>query len=403
LRSEGKADVEIWTAGWVLPVGAPPLEAGAVGVQDGRITWVGRRDDPSRPQGATKDFGPGVLLPGLVNAHCHLELSHLAGRLPDTRDFVSWVEALIAARAADPPEVVEARATEAIAALAASGTVAVGDVSNSLVHLGALVRSPLAAAVVFYELLAWDPEKATAVLEFARARARDAGEELPSRVEIRLAAHAPHSVSPPLLRALGEDGGPASMHLAESGAEVEFLATGNGSWGGFLGRRGLGHVAFTPSGQSPVQYAESMGILHPALVAAHCVQADDADLALLARRHVAVALCPRSNLRLGVGLPRLEAMRAAGVRLCLGTDSLASADSLDLMEDVAVLRKAFPAVEPASFVTMATQGGAEALGLADLGVIAPGKRAALAYAPADRVPADPWAHVVDGGRLRRAA
>jgi cytosine/adenosine deaminase-related metal-dependent hydrolase len=193
------------------------------------------------------------------------------------------------------------------------------------------------------------------------------------------------------------------MHLAESGAEVEFLATGNGSWGGFLGRRGLGHVAFTPSGQSPVQYAESMGILHPALVAAHCVQADDADLALLARRHVAVALCPRSNLRLGVGLPRLEAMRAAGVRLCLGTDSLASADSLDLMEDVAVLRKAFPAVEPASFVTMATQGGAEALGLADLGVIAPGKRAALAYAPADRVPADPWAHVVDGGRLRRAA
>lgn len=400
---EAEADLEIWTAGVVLPVGMPPIEAGAVAVEDGRITWVGRRDDSSRPPGVVKDFGPGVLLPGLVNAHCHLELSHLAGRLPDTRDFVSWVEALIAARASDPPEVVEQRAEEAIAAMAATGTVAVGDVSNSLVHLGALDRSPLAAAVVFYELLAWDPGKASAVLEFARARAREAGEELSPRVEVRLAAHAPHSVSPPLLRALGREGGPASLHLAESRAEVEFLATGNGSWGGFLERRGLGHVAFASPGQSPVQYAESMGVLHPTLVAAHCVQADDADLAVLARRGVAVALCPRSNQRLGVGLPRLEAMRAAGLRLCLGTDSLASADSLDLMEDVAVLRNAFPGVEPRDFVTMATTGGALALGLSDLGTIAPGKRAALAYAPADRVPADPWTHVVDGGRLRRAA
>jgi cytosine/adenosine deaminase-related metal-dependent hydrolase len=300
--------------------------------------------------------------------------------------------------------VVEARAEEAIAALAATGTVAVGDVSNSLQHLSALARSPLAAAVVFYELLAWDPDKARAVLEFSRARAREAGEDLPARVEVRLAAHAPHSVSAPLLQALARDGGPAALHLAESPAEVDFLNSGNGAWGAFLERRGLGHVAFAPPGQSPVRYADSLGLLHAGLVAAHCVQADDADLSLLARRGVAVALCPRSNLRLGLGLPRLEAMQAAGVRLCLGTDSLASAESLDLMEDVAVLRKAFPSVEPATLVTMATAGGASALGLADLGGIAPGKRAALAYAPADRAPADPWSHVVDGGvRLRRAA
>jgi len=154
-------------------------------------------------------------------------------------------------------------------------------------------------------------------------------------------------------------------------------------------------VPFTPPRQSPVQYAEGLGVLHGALVAAHCVQSDAGDLETLARRRVAVALCPRSNEHLGVGLPPLEAMRASGMRLCLGTDSLASAPSLDLMDDVRTLRRAFPRVPPSVLLRMATAGGAEALGLADLGTIAPGKQAALAYAHADRVPRDPEDHLVN--------
>jgi cytosine/adenosine deaminase-related metal-dependent hydrolase len=402
-HGEATAGVSYLTAGWVVPVSGPPIRRGLVGVADGRITSVGTENEAVRggvPRGAVRDLGPGVLLPGLVNAHCHLELSHLEGRVDGRGGFVSWVEALVAARPADPPEVVEARAAEAVEDLVAAGTVAVGDVSNRLSHLGALSRSGL-AAVVFYELLAWDPAKAGTVLQFAEARARELNDELPAHVRVRLAAHAPYSVSATLLRALAKEGGPAAIHLAESLEETRFLAEGGGDWARFLERRGLGDVHFDPPHQSPVRYLEGLGVLHPSLVAAHCVQTDAADIETLAARRVSVAVCPRSNRRLGVGLPPVPAMRAAGVRLCLGTDSLASAESLDLMADVAALHAAFPEVEPAAIVRMATLGGAEALGLSDLGTIEAGKRAALAYAPAAAEPSDPLAFLVAGARAER--
>lgn len=397
---ERDTGVQLLTAGWVVPVSRPPIHRGVVAIADGRIVWSGAPQGTAVPRGPVRDLGPGVLLPGLVNAHCHLELSHLEGRVDGGAGFVPWVEALVAARAADPPDVVEARAKAAIDRVVASGTVAVGDVSNGLPHLGALARSGLAAAVVFYELLAWDPAKAGAVLQFAEARARELNDDLPAHVRIRLAAHAPHSVSAPLLRALARGGGPAAIHLAESREESRFLAEGDGEWGRFLEGRGLGHVRFEPPCVSPVRYLDGLGALHPGLVAAHCVQTDAADWSLLAARGVSVAVCPRSNRRLGVGLAPVPAMEAAGVRLCLGTDSLASAESLDLMADVAAVHAAFPELAPATIVRMATLAGAEALGLADLGTIEVGKHAALAYVAADAEPADPLAFLVSGASAR---
>ena len=115
-----------------------------------------------------------------------------------------------------------------------------------------------------------------------------------------------------------------------------------------------------------------------------------------------VALCPRSNRNLGVGTADVPALLSAGVRLCLGTDSLASVETLDVLDDAVLLRRQFPAIDPATIVRMATAGGAEALGLDDLGSIAPGKRAALAFAPAVTSPEEPYAYVLSGEtRLRR--
>jgi aminodeoxyfutalosine deaminase len=396
MRVEG---VQLLTAGWVVPVSSAPVRQGVIAIAEGRIVWTGTAQDAEARSGLVRDLGHGVLLPGLVNAHCHLELSHLAGRLDHADGFVPWVEALVAARGATRPEAVETAAAEATRALVASGTVAVGDVSNSLGHLPMLARSGLAAAIVFYELLSWDPSKAEAVLQFAEARAREVAEDLPDQVQIRLAAHAPHSVSAPLLRALARGGGPASIHLAESRAESAFLVDGNGEWAGFLERRGLGSVAFMPPRRSPVAYLDGLGALHPRLVAAHCVQVDAADLRTLAARGVTVAVCPRSNRRLGVGLAPVSAMLAAGVAVAIGTDSLASAASLDLMEDVALLHREFPDIEPAALIRMATLTGARALGLSDLGTIEPGKRAALGYAPATETPKDPLAFLVSGARV----
>jgi len=392
--------MELLTASWVVTVAGPPLRDGRVAVEESRIAWVGRAGDPGEPAAPVRDLGPGVLLPGLVNAHCHLELSHLRGRVPTAPGFVPWIEALVAARAAGDGAEARAEAAEAIRRLETNGTAAVGDVSNTLAHLDLLAGSSL-QAVVFLELLAWDPAAAEATL--ASADRRLAALTPAPNVRMRLAAHAPYSVSPALFAALVARGGPAALHLAESPAESAFLAVGEGDWPGFLARRGLGHVPFQPPGLSPVRYVDALGALGRGLVAAHGVQVDAADRALLARRGVHVALCPRSNRNLGVGTAPVPELLAAGVPLCLGTDSLASVESLDLLEDAALLFRQFPDLDPAVLVRAATLGGARALGLeSDLGAIAPGRRAALAFAAAASAPDDPSRYLLSGeARLRR--
>ncbi len=254
----------------------------------------------------------------------------------------------------------------------------------------------------FAELLAWDPARADATLAWGEERRRSVAPLVRPGFDVRLAAHAPHSVSPALLRLLVERGGPAAIHLAESRDEARFLCDGGGPWRGFLERRGLGHVAFEPPGVGPVRYLEQSGALHSHLVAAHCVQVDAADREGLARHGVHVVLCPRSNRNLGVGQADAPALLASGVRLALGTDSLASAETLDVLDDAVLLHRQFPALEPAAIVRMATLGGALALGLDGLGALAPGKRAALAFAAAPAEPDDAHAHLLSGeARLSR--
>jgi aminodeoxyfutalosine deaminase len=388
----------VLTAAWVVPVSRPPIRDGRVAVQDGRVTWVGGPGDAGAPEGEVHDLGLGVLLPGLVNAHCHLELSHLKGRLDRSGGFAHWVEDLVATRGRDGPGPVRAATARGIREVEGTGTVAVGDVSNELSHLDLLARSSL-TAVVFHELLGWNPARASVIVEEADARRRG---PQGGGVEVRLAAHAPHSVSPELFAELVKRGGPAAIHLAESAEEARFLLRGDGAWMRFLERRGLGDLPFDPPGVSPVRYVDELGALRAGMVAAHCVYVDDADRARLAARGVRVVVCPRSNLNLGVGIPDVPELLAAGVRLCLGTDSLASVDSLDLIDDATVLHEEFPELAPAVIVEMATLGGARALRLDGLGAIAPGMRAELAFARAERVPEDAAAFLLSGeARLER--
>jgi cytosine/adenosine deaminase-related metal-dependent hydrolase len=389
--------LNVLTAGWVVPVSRPPIRDGRVAVENGRVTWVGGPADRDGPEGEVHDLGLGVLLPGLVNAHCHLELSHLKGRLDRSGGFAHWVEDLVATRGRDGPGPVRAATARAIREAEGSGTVAVGDVSNELAHLDLLARSSL-TAVVFHELLGWNPARAAAIMEDADARLKG-----PERgVEIRLAAHAPHSVSPELFGGLVKRGGPAAIHLAESAEEARFLLRGDGAWMRFLERRGLGDLPFDPPGVSPVRYVDELGALRTGMLAAHCVYVDAGDRARLAAKGVHVAVCPRSNLNLGVGIPDVPELVDAGVKLCLGTDSLASVDSLDLIADATALHEEFPELDPGVIVEMATLGGARALGIEGLGAIAPGMRAELAFARAERVPEDPAAFLVSGeARLKR--
>ena len=395
--------MELLRAGWLLPITRPPLRDGRVAVEDGRVVWLGHAGDPGQPHAPLRDLGDGVLLPGLVNAHCHLELSHLAGKLRAASGFVPWVEALVASRGQYTGLEIASAVDGAITALEASGTVALGDVSNTLAHLERLSASSL-TAVVFLELLAWDPALAESTLAWGEELLRQRGTALRPGLVLRLAAHAPHSVSPELLRLLAARGGPAAIHLAESPDEAQFLADGSGAWPAFLASRGLGQVGFTPARQTPVRYADGLGVLHEHLVAAHGVHVDAGDRDRLRKRGVHVVLCPRSNATLGVGRAAVPALEAAGVKLALGSDSLASAPSLDVLDDAILLSEQFPELAPSAILRMATLGGAEALGLSELGAIEPGRRAAFAYAPAEKPPREPEAFLLSGEtRLARVA
>src|SRR5262245_60695825 len=123
--------MELIQAAWLLPIVGPPIREGVVAVSGGRVAWVGGPGTPGRPAGPVHRLGDGVLLPGLVNAHCHLELSHLAAAgLPSGAGLVPWVEAVVASRGRYPDAEIAAAASAAIAGLEAAGTAAVGDVSN---------------------------------------------------------------------------------------------------------------------------------------------------------------------------------------------------------------------------------------------------------------------------------
>lgn len=391
------------TAEWIVPVSRPPLRRGWLHVREGRIEAVG---GPSGrpPAGDVVDLGGSVLMPGLVNAHTHLELSHLAGRVDATGGWTEWVRRLVAARPEGGPEEARRATAAAIQSLVESGTVAVADVANGLSHLELLQDSGL-AVLLLHELVGWDPRAAAPIARAADERIAAAKKRIRGpAIKVALAAHAPHSVSPALFHELLERGGPASLHLAESPVEARFLRSGDAAWSAFLAERGVGEVAFEPPGTSPVRYVDQLGALRARTLAVHCVQVDEQDAALLASRGVHAVLCPRSNRQLGVGLPPLPLLMRAGVRLSLGSDSLASAPDLDVLQDAALLRAAYPEVAPSALVHIATLGGAEALGLAgELGSLEPGKRAALAIVRLPGRVDDPVRYLVSGeARPRRA-
>jgi len=341
-------------------------------------------------------------LPGLVNAHTHLELSYLRGRVPPAAEFVTWVRGVIAARRQQP----DAEAPEILAAVGrgieeaiASGTALVGDISNTLVTFGPLAGSSL-AAMVFYELIQFSAADAERVAEGARRRI--GALESTDTVRASLAAHAPYSVAPLLLRAIrraaGREGSaPCSVHLAESTAEVDFIRTGEGPWRRMLEELGAWDPSWAIPGVSPVQYLDESGFFDARVLAVHGVRMSNADLERLARRGVTLVTCPRSNAHTGAGTPPIADFYASGVRVAVGTDSLASTPDLSVFAELAAMRAVAPSVPAAVLLDSATRQGARALGFdADYGSLEPGKRARLLAVDLPRAESDVEEYLVSG-------
>jgi aminodeoxyfutalosine deaminase len=369
-------------AAWVLPISEPPIRDGWIAVDRGRVVALGRPG----PSGRDYDVNLGhvAILPGLVNAHTHLELSYLRDRVPPASEFVTWIRRVMQARRERPdaaaPDILDA-VRRAIAEAVASGTAILGDISNTLVTFDPLARSPL-AAVVFYELIRFNAPDPAAFVSAARKEI----EKLPAteRVRASLAAHAPYSVAPLVFRAIRaavdrDAFMPCSVHLAESAEECEFIRSGGGPWRALLEDLGVWDPAWVPPGGTPVQFLDEAGFLGGNVLAVHGVEMTDADLERLRARGATLVTCPRSNGHTGAGAPPIEDFYASGVRVAVGTDSLASAPDLNVFAELATLRALAPSVPASALLDSATRQGARALGFdAEYGTIEPGKRARLA-------------------------
>jgi cytosine/adenosine deaminase-related metal-dependent hydrolase len=350
-----------------------------VAIDGGRIAAYGSDTGRRESMAREIDLGNVAILPGLVNAHTHLELSHLRGRIPAGQTFVSWIRAVIAARGNNAEPGIPAAIEEGIAEAIRCGTAAVGDITNTLTTCAPLAGSAL-DGVVFYEIIGFNPKDPIGLVN----RAMEAIRAAPARDRVRttLAAHAPYSVAPAVLRAIAaaveSDGLPCSIHVAESIEETEFLRTGGGPWRALLEDLGVWNPAWIAPGVSPVGYLDDEGFFAPRVLAVHGVRVTAGDLERLAARRATIVACPRSNAYTGAGTPPIEQFYASGVQVAVGTDSLASTPDLNVFSELAMMRALGPGVPAARLLDSATRQGARALGLeAHYGTMSPGTRARL--------------------------
>lgn len=371
------------TARWILPVDQAPIPDGCVTIRDATIVAV----EPAGCRRADIDLGDAAVLPGFVNAHTHLDLTDLRGRLPPSSDIVAWLQGVIQFRRAQTPELVRAAIEQGIRESLTAGTTLVGDIASIGLSWDALSQSPL-RAVVFYELLGLSKDR-------VRASWRDAVTWLqthPPTVTCRpgLSPHAPYSVRAALyglaIRYARVEQLPLMTHLAEFPAEVELLQNRAGPLVSFLEGLGVWH---------PDGLARSVEqVLHWHRSAPHALFAHGnylPDTATLAPGGT-IVYCPRTHAAFGHRPHPFRELLEAGVRVALGTDSLASNPDLSLLNEVRYLHAHHPEVPGATLLRLATLNGAAALGWdQETGSLTPGKSADLVVIPLDGVgAADPY-------------
>jgi cytosine/adenosine deaminase-related metal-dependent hydrolase len=388
-------------ARYIVPVDGPVIENGSIIMDGGRIAAVAEANElHGRP---TTDYGDAVVFPGFVNAHTHLELTSLAGRIPPGRDFVGWLREIMATIAATEPsrEGVQESVRAGVCMSLACGVTLVGDITR---HPGwtreALASSPL-RATSFGEVIAIGSRRH---LLAERLDAAADSTRRSERLRIGISPHAPYTVEPDVMRAcaLRADAVAAALciHLAESADEESFTRACEGSLVRYLQDLGVWDDAIRPAGCSPAELASQTGLLGRRTVIAHANYVSDSDIDLIAGSGASVCYCPRTHDAFGHRPHRFRDMLAAGINVCLGTDSLASSPSLSILDELRFLRRRHPDLAPEQLIAMGTLHGSRALGLErESGSLSTGKAADLAVIPLDATaPGTGWASVFESER-----
>lgn len=398
-------------ARWIVPVAAPVIEQGTVVVEGDRIAWVGpRAHAPATDR--EEDLGDAILTPGLVNAHTHLDLTVMRGALEEL-PFFDWVRTLtLAKREALTAEDLRDAALLGVAEGLAAGITTFGDTADNDAGFGALCALG-ARGIAYREVFGPDPAaRADAMRGLADAVAAMRARATPL-VRVGVSPHAPYSVSDALFAAVAEyaqrEALPVAVHIAEGEDESALVTRGEGPFAEFLRGRGIAVARRAPG---PVALLRAAGLVRAGTLLIHCVRADHEDVRSVAHAGCGVAHCPASNAKLGHGIAPLAEFLAAGARVGLGSDSMASNDQMDLLGEarLAVLQQRARSGRPdllgarAAF-RLATLGGAEALRLdGEVGSLEAGKQADLVAFGLDPLagPApDPLAALVFAPRAAR--
>lgn len=375
----------IYSASWLINPGAPPVAGGALLVQNGAIVDTGPlsrlRSTCSAP---VFDYPGCTLLPGFVNAHTHLELTHFPSwKLRSSvdyspRKFTDWIIQLIKIARGLTAEVYPPSIQEGVRMCLESGTTAIGEIVTNPALAEQYYNSPLGGRL-YFELLGQESSHFAAKLAAATAAA-DQGEG--QALLSGLSPHTLYTVGHGFLAAVRDASTshslPLAIHLSESSSEADFIFDGSGDLATdfypFVGwERFLGH----PAHCSSTELLERHGLLTQSTLAVHCVHVSMADVRILKSHGVHVVLCPRSNELLDVGRAPVALFKKIGIPLALGTDSLASNNSLSLWDELRFALETFPEdLTEQDVFRMVTTGGAEALGIsASCGSLETGKRA----------------------------
>jgi len=376
--------MRIYAASYLLPISSPPIEGGAIAVENGLITAVGTLAElRARSEAPVTDLPGCSIMPGFVNAHTHLELTHFPAwkvrkeldYLPKT--YVEWIQQVVKIRRVLHPGELELSVREGVRVSLESGTTAVGEILTDFSLIPLYCSLPLSGRI-YLEALGHDQIQCDALVE----RIEQSLPEIQGRLLPGVSPHTPHTVSAQLMKALQELSGrlavPKAIHLSETLGEVSFMHDTTGPIAEKLfpmahWEQYLPHPLRTTS----TRYLDELGLLDPSTLAIHAVHVTPADVAILKERGVSVVLCPRSNDRLFVGRAPHHLLKKAGLGLAIGTDSLASNDSLSLLDEIRFLRQLAPDEFSAEeLISMATLGGARALGIdTSAGTLEPGKKA----------------------------
>jgi cytosine/adenosine deaminase-related metal-dependent hydrolase len=369
------------TARWIIPVSSPPLEWGTVSIAGDRLIAV----DPPGTRSPDLDLGEAVVMPGLSNAHTHLDLSDLRGEIKPTADFTAWLRAVIERRRARSGEENENAIRAGLEESLAFGTTLLGDISGGGASWAALAAAPL-RAVVFRELLG-----------LPRARAREAWAEAAAWMNGLTAApncrpglspHAPYSVRASLFRLAARAAVvrelPLAIHLAETPMELQLLGEHAGPFVDFLGALGV----WDPGGL--VRSVEQLLQMHVTLTNVLLVHGNYLSSNSSVPRGSSIIYCPRTHAAFGHRSHPASSLLASGCRIALGTDSLASNPDLSVLEEARHMHRQDSGIPAEAIIRMATLSGAEALGWSrETSSLTPGKSADLIVVPLDPGHGDP--------------